>query len=51
MSRFRIPTPLNVNPNSNDEKVLLDIIKMVEKYPNNMQLGKKIRTYINNLDK
>ena len=49
MSRFRIPTPLNVIPNSNDGKVLLDIIKMVDEYPNNYELGKKIREYVNNL--
>ena len=50
MSRFRIPTLLNKEPKLTDNKTLLDIIKIVEQYPNNMELGKKIRTYINNLD-
>jgi hypothetical protein len=51
MSRFRIPTLLSKEPKLTDNKTLLEIIKIVEHYPNNMELGKIIRTYINNLDK
>jgi hypothetical protein len=51
MSRFKIPTSKNTKSNNDDDKVLLEIIKIVEHYPNNMELGKIIRTYINNLDK
>ena len=50
MNRFRIPTPKNTNSNNEDEKVLLDkLIKMSKDYPNNYDLGKKIREYVNNL--
>ena len=49
MSRFKIPTLLNKEPKLTNNKTLLDIIKIVEQYPNNMELGKKIREYVNNL--
>ncbi len=50
MSRFRIPTPQNTKPNNNEEKVIIDtLIKMAKDYPNNYDLGKKIREYVNNL--
>ncbi len=50
MSRFRIPTPKNTKPNENEEKVIFDdLVDMVKVFPNNYELGKKIREYVNNL--
>ncbi len=51
MSRFKIPTSKNTKSNNDDnEKVLLDdLIDMLKVFPNNYELGKKIREYVNNL--
>ena len=50
MSRFKIPTSKNTKSNNDDDKVLLDeLIDMIKVFPNNYELGKKIREYVNNL--
>ena len=50
MSRFKIPTSKNTKSNNDDnEKVILDdLIDMLKVFPNNYDLGKKIRSkYLN----
>jgi hypothetical protein len=50
MSRFKIPTSKNTKSNNDDDKVLLDeLIDMIKVFPNNYELGKKIREYVNDL--
>tara|TARA_Y100000389_G_scaffold114640_1_gene111779 strand:+ start:199 stop:342 length:144 start_codon:yes stop_codon:yes gene_type:complete len=45
MSRFKIPTSKNTKSNNGDnEKVLFDeLVDMIKVFPNNYELGKKIR--------
>ena len=47
-NRFKIPT--KTKKEGNDD-VLEILKKMVKEYPNNMELGKEIRKFINNLEK